>query len=96
MDIEGAEVAVIESSLDFLSRQPIALAIASYHLDKRGSATYLSLEPAFRSVGYWVQSSDEYGHMMTYALPPVMAGVLESRASSQWSAESAAPIIPAA
>jgi FkbM family methyltransferase len=70
MDIEGAEVGVIRSSLDFLKRNPIHFAFDSYHRTKDGSLTCYELERLFRSIGYIAESSDAFGEMFTWAAPP--------------------------
>lgn len=69
MDIEGAEVGVIRSSLDFLKKTPIHFAFDSYHRTKDGSLTCYTLETLFESIGYSVESSDAFGEMFTWAAP---------------------------
>lgn len=68
MDIEGAEVAVIEGSQSFLRSHPIHFAIESYHRIN-GELTYKALERLFPSIGYTVRSSSEFGQMFTWAEP---------------------------
>ncbi len=68
MDIEGAEVATIEGSLDFLAAHSINFAIESYHRIK-GELTYKTLEELFSRIGYNARSSDEFGQMFTWAEP---------------------------
>ncbi|HTB95412.1 MAG TPA: FkbM family methyltransferase [Terracidiphilus sp.] len=68
MDIEGAEVSVIEASCDFLKSHPIHFAIESFHRIE-GELTYLALERLFSECGYTVQSSDRFGQMFTWAGP---------------------------
>lgn len=69
MDIEGAEVAVIKSSLEFLRAHPINFAIESYHRVD-GDFTFKPLEKLFAEIGYKVWSSDTFGQMFTWAQPP--------------------------
>jgi len=70
MDIEGAELAVIESSLEFLSRNPLHLAFDSYHRMPNGEYTWTHLEDSLRSIGYATASSPEFGQMFTWADDP--------------------------
>jgi FkbM family methyltransferase len=80
IDIEGAEVAAIEASLDFLRQNPIHFAFDSYHRMRDGSRTYQRLEPLFRSIGYNVESSAEFGETFTWATPaPALPGVVRQR-----------------
>jgi FkbM family methyltransferase len=55
MDIEGAEVEVIEASVGFLAKHRIAFAIASYHM-RNGKPTSEIIEPLLRSAGYTVET----------------------------------------
>lgn len=71
MDIEGAEVDVIKSSLEFLKRHPIHFAIESNHLTKDGFLTCYDLERLFRSIGYTAESSFKGGEVFTWATPPL-------------------------
>ena len=68
MDIEGAEVAVIDSSRDFLKEHPINFAIESNHR-VGGDYTYKALDRIFFSIGYQVESSDKFSQMFTWARP---------------------------
>lgn len=68
MDIEGAEVAMIENAQSFLKTQPIHFAIESYHRIG-GELTYKPLERLFSGIGYGVRSSSEFGQMFTWAQP---------------------------
>jgi FkbM family methyltransferase len=68
MDIEGAEVAMVQSSLEFLKANPVHFAIESYHRVD-GELTFGPLEKLFASIGYQVWSSDQYGQMFTWAKP---------------------------
>lgn len=70
MDIEGAEVAAIEGSLEFLKSHPVNFAIESYHRIN-GELTYKALERLFSKIGYNVRSSGEFGQMFTWAAPPL-------------------------
>ena len=70
MDIEGAEIEVIRSSLDFLRRHPIHFAIESYHRTKEGDLTCHELERLLRSIGYRAESSAVFGQMFTWGTPP--------------------------
>ena len=69
MDIEGAEVAVVQSAADFLSSHPINLAFETYHRTRDGRYTWTLLEPMLRGFGYEVGSSAEFGQMFTWARP---------------------------
>jgi FkbM family methyltransferase len=69
MDIEGAEVGVIESSTDLLRTHPIHLAFDSYHRMRDGRYTWMLLEPVLRSLGYDVKSGTEFGQKFTWARP---------------------------
>lgn len=69
MDIEGAELAVVKSSLNFLRTQPIHLSFDSYHRLRDGSFSFTMLETMLRSIGYEVESSAEFGQMFTWATP---------------------------
>jgi len=72
MDIEGAEVAVVRGSAEFLARNPIHFAIESYH-PVDGELTCVALDRLFPTIGYKVQSSDRFGQMFTWASPPPFA-----------------------
>ncbi|MDO8554718.1 MAG: FkbM family methyltransferase [Candidatus Micrarchaeota archaeon] len=64
MDIEGAELEVIEGCLELLKTQNINFAIASYHL-RNGQKTCYKLEEMFKSAGYGAIT--EYPeHLTTY------------------------------
>ncbi len=67
MDIEGAEVEVLESSLNILPSMSACWAVASYHL-RDGQPTARLLEPIFNSAGYDVET-DNFVHLTTYAMP---------------------------
>ncbi|HJZ97200.1 MAG TPA: FkbM family methyltransferase [Candidatus Solibacter sp.] len=66
MDIEGAELAVIEGAREFLKRHPIHFAIESYH-PMDGDFTYKALDRIFPTLGYEVESSAQFGQMFTWA-----------------------------
>ncbi len=51
MDIEGAELEVIEGAKEFLRDKNVHFAIASYHL-RDGEQTYKTLEKIFTEIGY--------------------------------------------
>lgn len=51
MDIEGAELDVIAGSKDFIERNNLNFAIASYHV-VNGTRTYTKLEKLFLTMGY--------------------------------------------
>jgi hypothetical protein len=69
MDIEGAEVAAVEGSAEFLKRHNIHFAIESYH--RLGeSYTYTLLDALFPKIGYEVRSGDYCGQMFTWARKP--------------------------
>lgn len=69
MDIEGAELAVMESAHAFLREHSIDLAFDSYHRMRDGRFTWMLLEPMLRSMGYESASSAEFGQMFTWAKP---------------------------
>ena len=69
MDIEGAELSVIESSLDFLKEHGIHLSIESNHL-VNGALTSGPLDTLLGQAGYRAWSSDEFGERFTWAQPP--------------------------
>jgi len=66
MDIEGAEVAAIEGSADFLSRHHIHFAIESFHR-LGGAYTYQLLNRLFPRLGYEVKSENYRGQMFTWS-----------------------------
>lgn len=70
LDIEGAELGVIESSREFLKKHPIHFASDTYHKKADGELTARDLESLFRSIGYTTESSTEYGYMYTWGDPP--------------------------
>lgn len=51
MDIEGAELEVIEGAKEFLKDKNVHFAIASYHY-RNGEQTYKTLEKIFTEIGY--------------------------------------------
>jgi FkbM family methyltransferase len=67
MDIEGAELVVIEAALEFLRATPLHLSFDSYHRMPNGEFTWTYLEKMFRSIDYDVSSSTEFGQMFTWA-----------------------------
>jgi len=68
MDIEGAEVAVVEGARDFLRSNRIHFAIESYHRIG-GELTCAILERLFSEIGYEVNSSDRFVQMFTWGTP---------------------------
>lgn len=67
MDIEGAEVEVLESSRELLRTLPAAWAIASYHR-RDGQPTARRLEKIFQEIGYQALTENP-AHPTTYAWP---------------------------
>jgi hypothetical protein len=70
MDVEGAELGIIESSREFLRKNPIHFAFDSYHRLREGGLTCTPLERLFQSIDYAAESSAEFGQMYTWAAPP--------------------------
>jgi len=68
MDIEGAELSVVRSSVDFLKENSIHLSIESNHIVD-GKFTSVPLEELLGSAGYRAWSSDRYGQLFTWAEP---------------------------
>ena len=68
MDIEGAEVATIESAQSFLTKHSVNFSIESYH-PVDGELSWKPLEKLFANIGYEVWSSDKFGQMFTWAKP---------------------------
>jgi len=68
-DIEGAEVGLVEGALEFLKTHPIHFAFESMHWVPGGTFSCYDLERLFASIGYRVESSDQYGFMFTWATP---------------------------
>jgi FkbM family methyltransferase len=68
MDIEGAELAVISGSEEFLKENPINFAIETSHR-VGGEYTYKALVRIFPTIGYEVESSERLGVMFTWARP---------------------------
>jgi FkbM family methyltransferase len=69
MDIEGAEIAAVEGSLDFLKIHPVHFGIETDHVVK-GEMTNKALDRLFPTIGYQVRSSSEFDIMFTWATPP--------------------------
>lgn len=69
LDIEGAEIAVIQSAAEFLKVHSMHLALDSYHRMRDGRFTWMLLEPMLHSLGYEVGSSKDFGQMFTWARP---------------------------
>src|SRR5262249_3784521 len=70
MDIEGAEIAVIQAAAAFLKAHSIHLAFDSCHRMRDGRFTWMLLDPQLRSLGYEVRSSADFGQMFTWARAP--------------------------
>jgi FkbM family methyltransferase len=66
MDIEGAELEVVEGSLDFLRGRDVAFAIDTNHVVD-GELTYRRVEALFRKAGYDARSSNASGFWTTWA-----------------------------
>jgi FkbM family methyltransferase len=69
IDIEGAELDVVASSLDFLRTHPIHLAIETNHVVD-GKLTAGPLDRMLSEVGYRAWSSKKYGQSFSWAQPP--------------------------
>lgn len=67
MDIEGAEIEVVEGCLEYLKSHSVNFAIASYHL-RNGEETFRPLETLFKSAGY-AAKTEISGTITTYAWP---------------------------
>lgn len=65
MDIEGAEIEVIESAGPWLESHAVRFAIASYHR-REGEPTWKQLEPMFRAHGYMAETGYPQ-HVTTWA-----------------------------
>jgi arsenate reductase-like glutaredoxin family protein len=65
MDIEGAEIEVLEGAKDFLRNKNIHFAIASYH-HRNGEQTYKTLEKIFAEIGYQAETGF-HRHLTTWA-----------------------------
>jgi FkbM family methyltransferase len=70
LDIEGAELSVISSTLEFLKEHPIHFSIESNHR-VGGRCTSGPLERLLGSIGYRAWSSTKFGQLFTWAEPPV-------------------------
>jgi len=69
MDVEGAEVAVIQGALPTLAGKPVHFAIETEHRLNR-EYTSVPLERMFKSIGYKAWSSSEFGgQQFTWAHP---------------------------
>jgi FkbM family methyltransferase len=65
MDVEGAEIEILESSKNFLKKYKPTLSIASYHV-RNSEKTYLKIEQILKEIGYNV-FTDNQKHLTTYA-----------------------------
>jgi len=72
LDIEGAELSAVASSVDFLKEHPIHLSIESNHIVD-GKFTARPLEELLGGAGYRAWSSEQYGQLFTWAEPLVVA-----------------------
>ncbi len=68
VDIEGAELSMVESALDFLKKNPIHLVFESKHWVD-GRLTSGPLDQMLGDAGYRAWSSDEFGQRFTWAEP---------------------------
>ena len=68
VDIEGAEIAMLDAASDFLPTHPIHFALDTNHRVE-GVLTAKAVEDIFRSSGYRAESSDSSGFMTTWASP---------------------------
>ncbi|MDE3198663.1 MAG: FkbM family methyltransferase, partial [Acidobacteriota bacterium] len=68
MDVEGAEVSIVDSAAEFLRQHPVHFAIDSSHVVE-GRLTHFELDRQFREIGYTVHSDSESGQMFTWAGP---------------------------
>jgi FkbM family methyltransferase len=64
MDVEGADIDVLDGAADIIRSQPINFAIASYHV-RDGKPTFFKVEEILRRLGYRVRTG--FPHMTTYA-----------------------------
>jgi FkbM family methyltransferase len=83
LDIEGAELSVVASALEFLQGHPIHLSIESNHMVD-GQMTSGRLDAMLASAGYEVRSSDEFGQRFTWAAPgPAIMAAADERAAAR-------------
>jgi FkbM family methyltransferase len=66
MDIEGAEVAVINASVEFLRAHSIHFAVESHRLED-GNFTHMLMSQPFKDSGYVVESSNHRGQVFAWA-----------------------------
>jgi FkbM family methyltransferase len=69
LDIEGAELSVIATSIEFLKDHPIHISMESNHLVD-GQFTSGRIEALLGSIGYRAWSSTKFGQLFTWAEPP--------------------------
>jgi FkbM family methyltransferase len=69
IDIEGAEVAVLAASMEFLKSNPIHFTLDTNHFVS-GELSNRAVEEVLAACAYEVESSDEFGFMTTWAFPP--------------------------
>lgn len=68
IDIEGAEIAVLAASSNFLKTHPIHFALDTNHF-VAGQLTNRTVEKLLAACAYDVESSDQFGFMTTWASP---------------------------
>ncbi|HVM94172.1 MAG TPA: FkbM family methyltransferase [Terriglobales bacterium] len=68
IDIEGAEVAMLEAASEYLKRHAIHFVLDTNHL-VAGSLSNRPVEILLTACGYRAESSDEFGFMTTWANP---------------------------
>jgi FkbM family methyltransferase len=66
IDIEGAEIALLNAARDFLSKHTLCLVIDTNHWIQ-GTKTNVGVEQLLKKCGYVVESSDQSGFMTTWA-----------------------------
>ena len=69
VDIEGAEIEMLEGAREFLTTQPIQFAFDSNHTVD-GALTFTSIEQILTQCGYEATSSASLGFMTTWARKP--------------------------
>jgi FkbM family methyltransferase len=77
LDIEGAELGVIQGALEFLKTHWIHFSMETNHR-VGGRLSSGPLETLFSSVGYRAWSSKKFGQRFTWAEPPSVGGVAAS------------------
>ena len=77
MDIEGAEVEVIEAASPIMETFKPKFTIASYH-ERKGKKSCELLEPLFHRAGYHTRTGFPQ-HLTTYASPDPISTMREPR-----------------